>query len=138
VTVTVTDIALDYDSIVGYLEEVIEEKGADYVYTADPDTVAHRKDMLVSANQCLYSGKGGKPGCIIGHLIHKLNPGFDLTGAEFRGAVSAMEKAGLRIPFQSRESLLVTFVQQNQDRGESWGKALENAKTLVAQEFIGE
>lgn len=120
--------ALTYDRTLGLLQEVVAENGADYVYTTDPKTEEKRIAEEASDRACFYGNVDGTPGCIVGHLIHKLKPDFDLSRLGGSGAISALEVAGYSAGSMfSKVSNLVLVVQRQQDGGRTWGEALTTA-----------
>lgn len=122
-------INLDYDKAVELLEEIVAEKGDYYVYTTDPKTFERQAAEDYPNHRCFYSNLDRTPGCIIGHLIHKLNPEFDLSNIERTGAGSAMAKAGINIGgAYSKVGILAVTVQSQQDMGQTWRTALDLGK----------
>lgn len=129
-----TNVDLSYAGLYNFLKEIVEEKGEDYVYTADPDTLAKREPNggVELNDSCFYGGNvKGKPGCIIGHLIHKLAPKVNLDSLDGTGATGAMCNAGLYVDYRRVEGQFLNAVQRNQDAGRSWGESLRLAKEFA-------
>lgn len=116
-------IELEYDKAVELLEEIVAEKG-DYCYTEDPKTDERRKAQ--NSNMCFYANEDGTPGCIIGHLVHKLNPEFDLNLIERKGAARALQAAGFDV--RADAATLVRKTQMSQDLGYTWRQAVDAGK----------
>lgn len=104
------------------LRAALDEKGEDYVYD--------------SSNGCRYEKEGG-PSCLVGYVIHKLDPDAFQRVVEFendhlmnKGDNSFSNVASsLRLPFDYDQRRALEMVQSAQDRGASWGRA-------VAEEWI--
>ena len=80
---------LTYQRATEILDELVDEKGADYIYTEDPKSIETKNELGMtpdaSINGCYYNHLDGTPGCIVGHLVHKLNPEFDLSSGNILG-----------------------------------------------------
>lgn len=114
---------LDYDTALSMLTDIVESKGADYVYVDDPKT-QETIDAYNSPsnNACFYKQHDGTPGCIIGHLAVALELPALQEGST--GAY-ALRQAGLDLTLEAR--ILIDEVQGHQDLGVPWGKALHDA-----------
>lgn len=122
---------LSYHALYNSLKEIVEEKGEDYVYTTDPETVAKRGPGEFNED-CFYGGKDSStPGCIIGHLIHKLNPEQNLDSLDGWGACGAMRVAGFDVNYRTQVGSFLAQVQRNQDSGKPWGQSLREAKEFA-------
>lgn len=119
---------LTYDRALALLEEIVAEKGADYVYTEDPVTIEKQGGHTA----CFYAAADSStPGCIIGHLIHQLNPDTNLNHLDGYGAIGAINSAGYLVELYSKTGRLLVNVQNRQDSGSSWGDSLARAKSFA-------
>lgn len=119
---------LNYETLYDTLSEIVAEKGADYVYADDPVTV-DKREHAGGGEDCWYGAEDGNtPGCLIGHLIHKLDPAVDLNSLDGYGAGGAMREAGFRLVPYAKESVFLNTAQRTQDSGKSWGEALAAGK----------
>lgn len=125
-----TVIDLSYPNLVAEVTAIVAEKGKGYVYGMDPETLEKRVQRdAEGTDDCFYAGPGGKPGCIIGHLIHKLKPEENLDRLDGWGAGGAMRGAGL--PVKGKELSFLNQLQRHQDAGQTWGNALNMAKEFA-------
>lgn len=121
------------------LQEVIAEKGEDYVYP--------RAGRGSTGDGCRYFENDGSPSCIVGHLLAKRGVTYDalLTlkfGAEMNESTSASGLVGARVIDldPSQADLLREFlvdVQALQDMGVAWGKAFSVALDRHQQRKVG-
>lgn len=114
---TITD-----DMVISTLKAVVAEQ-PDYVYAAP----SHMTDDA----ECYYvhtddDGANQRPGCVVGHVLHRLGISLDEIGEhedeDAHAAVPALV-GGLN---QGTMTLLCD-VQQSQDRGTPWNVALASA-----------
>jgi hypothetical protein len=121
---------LTYKRATELLNEIVAEKGEDYVYTTDPKAVekadVERGSNPHSSNKCFYEHVDKTPGCIIGHLIHKVYPDFDLATVENISAGDALRAAGATLSQQT--DIFLAQAQTTQDLGKTWGFALSEAR----------
>lgn len=123
---------LTYDEVYNLLKEIVDEKGESYLYTEDPETVAKRNRNAAATDSCYYGGADSKtPGCIVGHLAHKLSPETNLDMLDGYGAVGAMRAIGFPVNAHSKAAVLLGKVQSAQDNGATWGEALTHAKAVA-------
>lgn len=126
---------IGYAETLSIIEKIVAEKGEDYVYTNDPKTVTTANirgdvDLFgVDADPdvftpCYYRQYDGTPGCIVGNYFAALNPDFSVKEGE--NVSTALFNLELPVTLKTKEFL--SRLQQEQDRGMSWGKALESAK----------
>lgn len=123
---------LTYNAAEALIESIVEEKGGDYIYPQDPKT--HDKKSATfnsSINGCYYVHLDGTPGCIIGHLVHKLKPEFDLTTTDLDTLEDILVRADIHP--EPRAMFFLMEVQRQQDKGWEWAEALRRGKqdTLV-------
>lgn len=69
---------------------------------------------------CRYQYEG-EPRCLIGHVVHRIAPGFDLEEQEGQGASTVMRLLGASDAIRDAASI----AQAKQDSGHSWSYALE-------------
>lgn len=113
---------LTRDRALELLNEIAAEKPDNYTYTSDPKTADKRLATPGNA-KCFYEHADKTPGCIIGHLIHRLNPEFDLSEVEKMGADKAAYAAGIYVD-RSVAGFLCA-VQSRQDNGHTWKASVE-------------
>lgn len=106
----------------GYTDQQVTEalhaavmlKGADYVYR-QPSELG-----------CVYADEDGSPSCLVGHVIHALNPeGFKRflampsLNTYWFGALSDVHDFG----FSEKQTEALGYAQDAQDGMETWGSA---------------
>lgn len=130
-------MSITYEDAARALDEAVNEKGTDFVY--DPP----------SGDVCSYTDREGNPSCIVGHVIAKLNPKAFARIAEFEwyevhdddvetyplikeANVSHIDTTfGVELGLTDDAEKLLRMVQDRQDRGIPWGKAVEIATSLA-------
>lgn len=101
------------------LQDVVDEFGHDYVY---PD-----RESWSAA--CFYV-RDGKPSCLAGQVVHRLGVPLEKLKQFEAQAITAM--VDHVPPIQLYEPLVVLRqAQVVQDRGGTWGQALETAKKFA-------
>ena len=118
------------------LKEAVAERGADYVYEADP---------LSLSEACSYSTIEGESSCIAGNVLKRLTPEifqsiheyewyneeegkFDLHEQCFDAMVKG-SAGNIDMPFTSDAITLLFRAQTAQDNGTTWGDAVIQAET---------
>lgn len=116
---------ITYEDVLDEVTKIVNEQGRDHVYEK-PD----------GSHDCLYFADSGAPSCLVGHWIHALdNADFEnaVRQAERTSPFSAQELIDLAIEYNldiEYESSAIQFLseaQAMQDRGETWGDALDYA-----------
>ena len=98
------------------LREFVAER-PDYIYAAPPNIAT-----LAPRFMCYYVHKD-EPGCLIGHVLHKLGiPLEQLKALEHQGAGKVADQCLEGISYETRRFL--TNAQGAQDEGMTWGAAL--------------
>ncbi|MFF9268639.1 hypothetical protein [Streptomyces rochei] len=113
-------ITLTLDKAKELLAEAVAEKGEDFVYVnRDGRPVAG-----LTGADCHYV-HGDQPGCIVGHVLHKAGVSLaDLSEYEGQGAEDpALDLAGAT----DDACRLLSYAQENQDRGIPWGESVRLA-----------
>jgi hypothetical protein len=134
-------IEIGKEQAIALLERAVQEKGADYTYTAIR--------VASYGEKCLYATPDkAAPSCIVGHAlayvgvpVEKL---FELDHLGDIGAIyelnttpihedydedtptALVEIAGVHLTNEAEE--LFTEAQGNQDSGKTWGESLQRAK----------
>lgn len=143
-------ITIDKDRALELLAKAVKEKGEDYVYPRSNSAKG-------TYGKCLYVEDDGTPSCIVGHVIGYVKPsllplvgtwernecperdeydfppkhttieqGFGFsTGATY--VADSLERSDL-LRFTPEAVSVLSRAQRIQDGGETWGKALEEAK----------
>lgn len=120
---------LTMDRAKALLDEIVAEKPVGYAYITDPKTIERRNTIASaqkSSNGCYYAHADGMPGCIIGQLVHKLNPEIELASLETHAVGHILYRAGI----ESAEAGIVNYlmdVQSYQDAGQTWRDAVDLA-----------
>lgn len=100
------------------LNRAVAEKGEDYRY---PKGFA---PFSTDDNLCLYRRTDTlQPACIVGHVLSYLDvldEAEEGTAADDLGVVRSL--------FDSRSQNLLTYVQNHQDEGITWGEAVERSR----------
>lgn len=103
--------------------EVVEEFGENYVYPKE-----HKVKFPDSSEPtCVYVHEG-KPSCMVGQILHRHGVSLEeLASYENRGAYSV---AWLTTTCGEYAPSFLSAIQRRQDRGQSWGVALEQALSI--------
>ncbi len=117
---------LTVENVKATVEDLIEEFGADHVYEfPNRDPYDHTQNGV-----CVYQVEG-KPSCIVGHVVARLNPEFFQEiikageGLNSTGS-SGLFQAGLARDEEDTE-FFVRRLQRYQDGGDTWGEAYRRA-----------
>lgn len=112
---------------------VVIEKGSDYVYPESEKKLRSFGDDKV----CQYS-HDGNPSCLVGHVIHRLDPDAfqSVMENELRyGAAEAGELMTVNyLPedfWDDEAEEAMSAAQLAQDKGATWGRALFEAESAV-------
>ena len=142
---------ITYEDVKAGIEEIIAEKGEDYVYVSDPKAIeaaiANAKALREnSANpdspvwvgmtgigenakgetialNCTYRNLDGTPGCLVGHYVDKIAPGFVMEDAGW--GRDLIKDTG--ITMDDKASDFLAELQSQQDMGRTWGNSLSYA-----------
>lgn len=121
------------EEVIADITAIVAEKGADYVYTADPKTLTTASLRPFDGEDgdplptCYYRQYDGTPGCIVGQYIAKKNPSAIVD--EGISASNAVNQAQLHI--EDGGLIFLNRLQSFQDSGCSWGDALNQALSYV-------
>lgn len=101
------------------LRAALDKMGEDYVYRGD------------ASGNCVYA-IDGEPSCIVGHVLHALNPDmfekvvrFESNPLRNKGDTSfgsVVERLGL--PFHAEQKYALERIQADQDNRAPWGEAV--------------
>lgn len=113
---------LTLKAAVALAKEIVDTVPEDYRYTEDPKTQETRNRYSQSSNTttCFYRHFDGTPGCLIGHMADRLNPGVFIE--ERVGPEMAIRAAGYEATRAANG--FMTVVQREQDGGSTWQQAL--------------
>lgn len=125
-TTTTSDARFTLDDVLNAARKIVEEKGGDYVYNTE-------------GHGCVYAANGS-PSCLVGHVIHALDPAaFSLVEeweAESKGsetALSLRKRGWLPKDFWTNDAeKVMQAMQDSQDEGNNWGLALYDGENLGA------
>jgi hypothetical protein len=115
-------IKVTADQVMQTLREVVAER-PDYVYEVPEGYAAE-------TNVSCYYVHGDVPGCVVGHVLNRLGvPLSDLALVEGRGAYKVVDWfLNITDPDGVVDvEHVLSVAQSRQDRGDSWGEALEVA-----------
>lgn len=116
------------NDVITALDAAVAERGADYVYPRDRD------GWTTFTGACVYQLADGKPACIVGEVLHRLDPELVPPPECVNDAMTFIEEA---IPeaFEAGDlrniATLLRVAQAHQDSGESWGRSAEEAKLVI-------
>jgi hypothetical protein len=115
-------VEISLDEAKELLGRAVKERGEDYVYAPplDPET---------GANPCVYFSPADKaPSCMVGYVLSYKGVTYEdlaATDSTITEVQSLVEEGHLRV---DNETLaLLTVAQVEQDQGQTWGRALEEA-----------
>lgn len=116
---------ITYEQVLADLREIVDEKGADYVYN------------FREPSQCVYfDPSDGTPSCIVGHWLARHNVSLWDEGDGWyteinlgTNATSLLDRDYNYVPVDvdADGALLLEYVQSYQDGGIPWGMALSMA-----------
>ena len=109
---TITFANLTPESFMSLLRKAVDKRGADYVY---PDS--HR----YADNFCRYRYKG-RPSCIIGEVVHAIDPTVKL-----QEKTSASDVLSINGVMNSDILEAADNAQSTQDDSLTWGEAYDDA-----------
>jgi hypothetical protein len=123
--VSIPDAKIDAEEALALLERAVAEKGENYI---DPNS---------ETTGCIYFDyQSHQPCCIVGHLLHYKGVGYDDLGHSLNmdgPVVGVNEHISI---FTDLAQLILVSAQLAQDRGDTWGEALEKAR-LSLEETAG-
>ena len=109
------------EDVLNAAREVVAEKGEDYVYSGP-------------GGSCVYANEDGTPSCLVGHVIHRLDPNVfkHLAEKEFVDDTTAAELLTVEeyVPYEfwdMEAERAMNTAQEHQDDGVPWGTALKAA-----------
>lgn len=130
-------IEIDRDTALRELRAVVEEYGEGYRYVDE-----FGREGGEDSAQCQYL-HGDEPGCIVGHVLHRLgvsadtlfafdhaSAGGDSQGIRTLASQGALTAHGLVLTLDALDAL--DFAQDAQDSGYTWGDALARAERMTA------
>lgn len=114
---------ITWDQIQSVLDDLVAEKGADYIYEPPVD-----KDDTPEDCQYLHHGE---PGCLVGHLLVRLGEDEDwLASREGECALDVVMHSNLEIEDQTRVATFLNQAQSYQDDRIPWGRAVQMAREV--------
>lgn len=120
-------IKINYARALELVDQAIEEKGEDYVYTNDRGQTAHKDTIIKCSNWHEIDGKM-VPGCIVGDALHR--GGVKLTQMNKSMAAGDLVEALLSDEIAhvtDKVMMFLAYIQNAQDRGNTWGEARAKA-----------
>lgn len=118
------------------LEVVVEKAGRNYVYVNAEGRTAgtlDAQDCMASCNYLHGEGDETVAGCIVGHVARRVGvPDRILRSEEENTSRSLIDAVhadpDVKLEFTETASAVLSAAQCAQDRGDTWGEALEDAK----------
>ena len=114
------------EDVLNAAREVVAERGEDYVYSNSLNEGGSGK--------CVYANEDGTPSCLVGHVIHRLDPNVfkNLAEKEFADDTTAAELLTVEeyVPtdfWEMEAEAAMNTAQAYQDDGLPWGTALKAA-----------
>lgn len=101
------------------LKKALADRGEDYVY---PESEKHK-------GGCMYATEDGAPSCIVGYVLHVLDPEKFAEVATWERKKGTGDTAvddawrDLDLDFQLDQVEALRMAQVKQDRGDTWGTA---------------
>jgi hypothetical protein len=125
-----TAVEITLDEAKELLGRAVKEKGEDYVY--EPLREGGRPH---GRPQCAYfNPEDGCPSCMVGYVLSYKGVTYeslDATGSVVTEVQDLVEEGHLQV---DNETLaLLTVAQVEQDQGQTWGRALEEALATYAE-----
>lgn len=118
---------LTYDRALVLLREVVAEFGEDYRYPDYPPETIQDPDLGPLVSQCFYVRDAG-PSCIVARVFHRAGvPIEDLRGVEAWTPVDVRQRPQFARWADQAARRLLFEVQDRQDAGQEWGRALAGA-----------
>lgn len=118
-------IRLSYDDVIVLASEVLEEKGANYIYGGSE----------LSSGKCRYV-RNGEPDCLVGNILHRAGVSVErLAEADFGMGLDASDlcrrlHAEGVLEIEDRGTRFLNYAQALQDNGVPWGDAVERAEEV--------
>lgn len=107
------------------LDDIVAERGVDYA--------------LGVGEVCKYKDESGKPLCVIGHLIARLNPEGFATINNVENTITVDALGGDVISVDSSETLeALRLIQSVQDTGNTWSEAVQTGRHSLDNLVAGE
>lgn len=122
-----------YEEVVTKLEEIVASKPEGYKYTTDQraidalrgvddDNIFVDSDGDEYVGICSYRFPDETPACIVGHLLYYYDPEYLPKEGDLASSVA------LHLSLDDTVLNFLDTLQENQDGGETWDKALKLAK----------
>ena len=124
---TEAQLRITHEDVLRVMIEVVEEYGRDYVYQRQPGPGGPN-------DKCVYI-KDGQPSCLIGHVLVRL--GVDVSFLTDRNsaliASHLFDSPEANRPWTPMAGAVMEAAQLAQDVGDTWGKALDDARRKAEQ-----
>lgn len=127
-----------YEETLARLRGIAAGKGIRYRYVSDPKAIEIAKandddietdiDGTEVATGCYYRYQDGSPGCLVGQLLYDIDPDFVPEETGFRKNLLPPH-----IQFEDDALELLKLSQLNQDCGETWVNAVEDAEQKLRE-----
>jgi hypothetical protein len=117
---------IDVGTALDLLARVVDDRGDDFTYTPATDP-CHRHRGYVYAFD-------GKPQCIVGHALARASVDVaHLEEMRDERLRDLYRDGGLPVPLSLGALIVFDAAQQSQDRGRTWGAALDDATAAAAR-----
>lgn len=124
------------ETVLTVAREVVAEKGEDYVY---PRSEKKSRNPVTSRidEVCQYAYEG-RPSCLVGHVIYRLDPDAFSSVMESEAKYGPAAAAELVLEgilpedfWDAEAENAMQEAQVAQDKGATWGRALDTAERAV-------
>lgn len=125
-------IDINYARAMELVDQAIEQRGADYVYTNEDGDKAVPHGFVNCYNWHEDEDGSVIPGCIVGTVLHMAGVPLDEMGKEdgwedVENNLSHTET----LRATRKASKLLEYIQYEQDKGNTWGVSKANAEEYV-------
>lgn len=125
-----------FEQVLEATRAIVDERGHDFIYQ---QVVRYHEPLGREIPQCVYADDEGQPSCLVGHVIHRLDPeAFETLARRERSeggdiADSLRLRGHLPQDFWTDDAeAAMVYAQDVQDSGDTWSEALHAAENLAA------
>lgn len=125
-----TDLDL---KIIAGIHKAVEDRGRDWIYprfeqTEDGEEVYNKE--WIRSGTCLYVKDDLTPACIVGYAL--VEAGIPARDMQVLAEAEELVHAYLSLDVSERVTLALDRIQSVQDRGGSWGEAVDTFGNVLA------
>jgi hypothetical protein len=127
----VAQVRIDKDNVLRLLQEVVAEKGSEYVYELYGMQAPRAACVNVAGH-----GDERRPVCIVGYALARAGitmQQFDDLGIRGAGATTTLSllRGEDLLEIDKPAALALRIAQTNQDRGKTWGQSYDAAQDAL-------